>query len=54
MAGGILTWMTGGDIDKSGWVEEVAVSEEHFLGKQITAVKGVLAWMTGGDIETTG
>jgi len=31
MAGGILTWMTGGDIETSGQVKEVAVFEREFF-----------------------
>ena len=50
MAGGILTWMTGGDIETRRWV----FFERVFLGKQITGVKGAVTWTIGGDIETTG
>ena len=55
MGGGILTWMTGGDINNGGWVGEAGVSVgKNFFGKQITVVKGVLTWAIGGDIETIG
>jgi hypothetical protein len=48
MAGGILTWMTGGDIEAGVFWKRV------FLGKQMRAVEGVVTWMIGGDIETSG
>jgi hypothetical protein len=38
MGGGILTWMTGGDVETS-WAG-CLFSKKHFSGKQIGAVEG--------------